>query len=399
MPGEIQKQYIGARYVPKLADPLEWTTQRTYEAFEMVIVTPTTYPPGSYISRKPVPRGILITNTDYWAFMGSTTTSIAQLQQKVNSLDTIIANTNDAIARSNTAYDMAPDNTIWFVCYSPGFNPVATSISQILLAINAHWSVLIKGPATFTGTTRFQDVCKPVQNMDGYKYRVLLICGSNEQSDPHPAFQSVVDAITSNLPDLEAVYAYPLDFNKSTTSISFYVSKFIQTSYLAHSSLVGAHAKLCHISNEETAMHIVYNILYKTNAFGNSTSLHTAADEPIVFTFDYELTHIHANLRKLLTPMPGKSTQVNITEPSPFTGGSINIPHPIITTYGTITPTDPTKTYEGVLTASGIAYIEFRDNIATLIIHESEIYKSGISNLLNIEVNSSLIYVEGFSTD
>lgn len=56
-----QRQYVGARYVPKFADPIEWDNNRTYEALTVV-----THNGGSYTSKKPVPIGANITDEDYW---------------------------------------------------------------------------------------------------------------------------------------------------------------------------------------------------------------------------------------------------------------------------------------------------------------------------------------------
>ena len=55
------RQYVGARYVPKFANPIEWDSNRSYEALEIV-----TYLNNSYTSKKPVPVGTDITNGEYW---------------------------------------------------------------------------------------------------------------------------------------------------------------------------------------------------------------------------------------------------------------------------------------------------------------------------------------------
>ena len=58
-------QYIGARYVPKFAEPLEWNKTRSYEALTIV-----TYNNDNYTSKIPVPVGTEITNSKYWALTG-----------------------------------------------------------------------------------------------------------------------------------------------------------------------------------------------------------------------------------------------------------------------------------------------------------------------------------------
>lgn len=62
------RNYVGARYVPKFADPVEWQTNTSYEA--MVIVT---YNNASYTSKVPVPPtvGNPAENSTYWVLTGN----------------------------------------------------------------------------------------------------------------------------------------------------------------------------------------------------------------------------------------------------------------------------------------------------------------------------------------
>ena len=70
------RQYIGARYVPVLADPTEWSALVPYEALTIV-----TYLNNSYTSRKPVPAGTLPTNTAYWALTGNYNAQVEEYRQ------------------------------------------------------------------------------------------------------------------------------------------------------------------------------------------------------------------------------------------------------------------------------------------------------------------------------
>lgn len=74
-------QYIGARYVPKFADPIEWDGARAYENLTIV-----THNNESYTSRCPVPPGIDITNERYWAKTGAYNAQLEQLKEGVNDL-------------------------------------------------------------------------------------------------------------------------------------------------------------------------------------------------------------------------------------------------------------------------------------------------------------------------
>lgn len=71
-------KYVGARYVPLFADPLEWNNQTTYEPLTIVV-----HEGNSYTSRTHVPTGIDISNTDYWALTGNYNAQIEQYRQEV----------------------------------------------------------------------------------------------------------------------------------------------------------------------------------------------------------------------------------------------------------------------------------------------------------------------------
>lgn len=75
------RQYVGARYVPKYDG--EWDTNKTYEPLTIVTVANV----GSYTSKKFVPAGVSISNTEYWALSGTTTGQIVDLNNRVDALE------------------------------------------------------------------------------------------------------------------------------------------------------------------------------------------------------------------------------------------------------------------------------------------------------------------------
>lgn len=72
------RQYTGARYVPKFADPVRWDNERDYEALTIV-----TYFNNSYTSKKPVPAGVDITDTEYWVVTGNYNAQVEEYRQLV----------------------------------------------------------------------------------------------------------------------------------------------------------------------------------------------------------------------------------------------------------------------------------------------------------------------------
>lgn len=74
------RQYVGARYVPKLASPTEWKEGTSYEALTIV-----TYNNASYTSKVPVPPtvGNPAQNKDYWALTGNYNAQVEEYRQTV----------------------------------------------------------------------------------------------------------------------------------------------------------------------------------------------------------------------------------------------------------------------------------------------------------------------------
>lgn len=78
------RNYVGARYVPKFANPVEWHANTSYEA--MVIVT---YNNSSYTSKIPVPPtvGNPAENPMYWALTGNYNAQVEQYRQDLTNFE------------------------------------------------------------------------------------------------------------------------------------------------------------------------------------------------------------------------------------------------------------------------------------------------------------------------
>lgn len=94
------KQYIGARYVPEFANPLDWDNSKTYEPLTIVY-----YEGNSYTSRQSVPTGIDITNDDYWALTGNYNAQIEQYRTEVQQVVSDNTANKEAIAEANAAIE------------------------------------------------------------------------------------------------------------------------------------------------------------------------------------------------------------------------------------------------------------------------------------------------------
>lgn len=102
-PGCGPSQYVGARYVPKFADPIEWDIERGYESLTIV-----TYKGESYTSKCPVPPGIDIKNGRYWALTGAYNAQVEEYKNQVKDLSqqvTGFASDNKEFREKITQYD------------------------------------------------------------------------------------------------------------------------------------------------------------------------------------------------------------------------------------------------------------------------------------------------------
>lgn len=86
------REYIGARYVPMFAEPLEWDSTKTYEPLTIVY-----YQGNSYTSRQYVPSGIVISNESYWALTGNYNAQIEQYRTEVATIQNNISDISDDI--------------------------------------------------------------------------------------------------------------------------------------------------------------------------------------------------------------------------------------------------------------------------------------------------------------
>lgn len=79
------RQYIGARYIPVFADPVEWTDERTYEPLTMV-----QHLGETYMTKQAVPLGVQLPDTsqgeesnDYWVHMSNWNAQVETYRQEV----------------------------------------------------------------------------------------------------------------------------------------------------------------------------------------------------------------------------------------------------------------------------------------------------------------------------
>lgn len=104
----INRQYVGARYVPKIMG--EWNKALQYEALSVV-----TYMGNSFTSKVPVPANVEINNTDYWVNTGNYNAQVEEYRKEALAAKELANNTNSNLQefkKNQTITNTELNNTI-----------------------------------------------------------------------------------------------------------------------------------------------------------------------------------------------------------------------------------------------------------------------------------------------
>ena len=177
MSGLINRQYVGARYVPKVMG--EWNKAIQYEALSIV-----TYAGNSFTSKVPVPANIDISNKTYWVNTGNYNAQVEAYRQQTSQLENHL--NSEIIDRKNDT----KDNILWIGdSYSVNYNhKLPNGVRYMLNAKN--WYEYSKGGAGFLGAwagLSFNDLIEQAKNelsasqKEMIKY-VYIVGGANDSS-------------------------------------------------------------------------------------------------------------------------------------------------------------------------------------------------------------------------
>lgn len=177
MNGLINRQYVGARYVPKVMG--EWDKALQYEALSVV-----THLGNSFTSKVPVPANIDITNTDYWVNTGNYN---AQVEAYRTETAQVKSGLNNEIENRKNA---DKDNILWIGdSYSVNYShKLPNGVRYMLNAKN--WYEYSKGGAGFLGKwagASFNDLIEQAKSemsdtqKEMIKY-VYIVGGANDSS-------------------------------------------------------------------------------------------------------------------------------------------------------------------------------------------------------------------------
>lgn len=177
MNGLINRQYVGARYVPKVMG--EWNKALQYEALSIV-----TYAGNSFTSKVPVPANIDISNKTYWVNTGNYNAQVEAYRQQTSQLENHL--NTEIIDRKNAT----KDNILWIGdSYSVNYNhKLPNGVRYMLNAKN--WYEYSKGGAGFLGAwagASFNDLIEQAKNELSASQKemikhVYIVGGANDSS-------------------------------------------------------------------------------------------------------------------------------------------------------------------------------------------------------------------------
>lgn len=194
----INRQYVGARYVPKLMG--EWNKALQYEPLSIV-----THLGNSFTSKVPVPVNIDITNNDYWVNTGNYNAQVEAYRREALEAKQLANNTNTALE----AFKENQTNTN---------NEFNNNIGLTTSALNELKTVVFDGntPSVITVAKsggRFHTINEAITFAKGYCSRnnrvTILICGGVYSESVVLTKNPGIDLIGIGMPEIVSNDPYP----------------------------------------------------------------------------------------------------------------------------------------------------------------------------------------------
>lgn len=278
MNGLINRQYVGARYVPKIMG--EWNKALQYEALSVV-----THLGNSFTSKVPVPANIDITNTDYWVNTGNYNSQVEAYRHETAQVKNDL--NNEIINRKNDS----KDNILWIGdSYSVNYNHKLPNGVRYMLNAN-NWYEYSKGGAGFAGAwsgSTFNDLIEKAKNdlsdsqKEMIKY-VYIVGGANDSGFSwdvlKPKVISTVKNARDSFPNAQVCYifascAYDTYRNLLTKAINMCNDNYVPCIFaLPYYYLTGSFYEPDNLHYTEKATNYIINVI--SNLLCNSSYIPT----------------------------------------------------------------------------------------------------------------------------
>ena len=150
-------QYVGARYVPLFANPIDWDKDSEYEPLTIVI-----HEGNSYTSRQAVPKGIDIANDEFWALTSNYNAQVESYRKE----------TAKAVEDASNALSLAQTNEQDIATLDSEMAGTADSGLKSLIEEKKTRSIYVYEPSVPNGITNTANII--VTDKVG-----LIDCGNN----------------------------------------------------------------------------------------------------------------------------------------------------------------------------------------------------------------------------
>lgn len=194
----INRQYVGARYVPKIMG--EWNKTLQYEALSVV-----THMGNSFTSKVPVPANVEIDNTDYWVNTGNYNAQVEEYRKVTLETKEFANNTNTDLQ----TFKKNQTNTN---------NEINGKINSTTSALNKLKNAVFDGdtPSVITVAKnggRFHTINEAITFAKTYCGRysrvIILICGGKYKESIVLTKNPGIDLIGIGMPEIVSDAPYP----------------------------------------------------------------------------------------------------------------------------------------------------------------------------------------------
>ena len=257
MSGLINRQYVGARYVPKVMGV--WNKALQYEALSIV-----TYAGNSFTSKIPVPANIDISNETYWVNTGNYNAQVEAYREETAQVK------SDLNTETTNRKNADKDNILWIGdSYSVNYDhKLPNGVRDMLNAKN--WYEYSKGGAGFAGAwagASFNDLIEQAKNEMSASQKemikkVYIVGGANDSSFTwetlKPKVISTVNNAKNSFPNAHVCYIF------ASCAYDTYLDLLTKTKNICNDLIVSCIFAMPYY--------------YLTGAFYNTDNLHFSSD-------------------------------------------------------------------------------------------------------------------------
>lgn len=194
----INRQYVGARYVPRLIG--EWNKALQYEPLSIV-----THLGNSFTSKVPVPVNIDITNTEYWVNTGNYNAQVEEYRREALEAKQLANNTSTALDAFKQNQSNINNE------FEAKMNLTTSSLNDLKTVVFAGDTPSVITVAKSGG--RFHTINEAITFAKGYCSRnnrvTILICGGVYNESIVLTKNPGIDLIGIGMPEIVSSASYP----------------------------------------------------------------------------------------------------------------------------------------------------------------------------------------------